>query len=119
MDKYMGEQKAKQIKKDIEFKIIVGEYQAGQRIPSIRDMSKLYPISVPAAQSVLLQMSAEKTIVLDLGIGYKVSSQAAKELLNKYEKEFYNIILGVCEDAVKIGINPVNMLQEIINKMEM
>lgn len=118
MDTRSKGQKIKQVKREIEFKIINGEYQSGDRIPSIRDISRLYPIGVASARIVLLEMCEENTIVLDQGIGYKVSNLAANRLMKKYQKEFYGIFSQVCEDAIKIGINPLELVQEITNKIE-
>lgn len=113
-----GKDKLQQVKSDIELKIIMGEYQAGERVPSVRGMIEIYPIGVSTARLVLEKMCQEKTITLEQGIGYKVSSQAPKKLAKKYQEELYDIFSQACEDAVKVGINPVEMVQDIMKNKE-
>ena len=109
------EQKFQQVKSDIEFKIIMGEYKVGERIPSIRTMEKEYPIGSVWARNILEKMCQEKIVILEPGKGYKVSDQAVEILTDKYTKEIYDAFLQACEDAVKIGIDPVKLVQEIMN----
>lgn len=118
MDTRSKDQKLKLVKTDIELKIIAGEYMVGERVPSVRSMKDTYPIGDAWARIVLKELCDEKTLTLEQGIGYKVSSQAPKRLRKKYQEALYDIFSRACEDAVKVGINPIEMVQDIMNNRE-
>ncbi len=107
-------QKLQMVKTEIEFKIITGEYPVGERVPSMREIEETYPIGVAWARIALKELCDEGTLILEQGKGYKVSSQAPEKLMQKCHKELYDIFSQACQDAIRIGIDPLKMVQDIL-----
>lgn len=112
------EPKLQRVKTEIEFKIITGEYPVGERVPSIREIKEMYPIGVAWARIALKELCEEETLVLEQGIGYKVSSQAPEKLMKKYREGLHDIFSQACKDAARIGIDPLEMVQDILDKCQ-
>ena len=107
--------KWQRVKYDIELKIITGEYQAGERVPSVRNLSSLYSIGTSTSQTILEKMAQEKTLIMEQGIGYKVNGRAVKRLKDEHLKRLANILRQACEYADKLHADPVEIINEIKN----
>lgn len=111
-------QKKQWIKRDIELKIITGEYQAGERVPSVRSLAKLYHVGTSTSQTVLEKMSQEGTLIMEQGIGFKVNGKTIKRLRREHEKRLYGMIEQACAYARLLKIDPLEIFIEVKGKSE-
>ena len=107
--------KWQRIKYDIELKIITGEYRAGERVPSVRNLSNLYSVGTSTSQTILEKMAQEKTLIMEQGIGYKVNGMAVKRLKDEHIKRVIAILQQACEYAEPLQVDPVEIINEIRN----
>lgn len=107
--------KWQRVKYDIELKIITGEYQAGERVPSVRNLSILYSIGTSTSQTILEKMAQEKTLIMEQGVGYKVNGRAVKRLKDEHLKRLANILEQACEYADKLHADPIAIINKIKN----
>ena len=107
--------KWQRVKYDIELKIITGEYQAGERVPSVRSLAKMYGVGTSTSQTILEKLSLDGTLIMEQGIGFKVNTRA----VNKLRKEHINRVKKILEQtfayAEKLQIDPMEILQDISN----
>lgn len=75
------------IKKDIEYAIIRGEYNGNYKMPSINDIMELYQCCKGTAVKVIDLMEDEGTIIKKKGIGCFLIPQKNIELVNKYKSK--------------------------------
>lgn len=108
--------KWQRVKYDIELKIITGEYQAGERVPSVRNLSILYSIGTSTSQTILEKMAQEKTLIMEQGVGYKVNGRAVKRLKDEHIKRVTGILQQACEYAQMLQIDPIELAREICQK---
>lgn len=96
-------------------KIITGEYRAGERVPSVRNLSNLYSVGTSTSQTILEKMAQEKTLIMEQGIGYKVNGMAVKRLKDEHIKRVIAILKQACEYAEPLQVDPVEIINEIRN----
>lgn len=108
--------KWQRVKYDIELKIITGEYRAGERVPSVRNLSSLYSIGTSTSQTILEKMAQEKTLIMEQGIGYKVNGRAVKRLKDEHIKRVTGILEQACECAETLQVDPVKLVKKICQK---
>jgi GntR family transcriptional regulator len=100
-----------EVKADIEIKIIIGEYAAGGRIPSIVKLAEMYEVGNTTAQKVLESLCDDGTIVKQKGIGYFVKPYEKERLLKIHEKELKSQFTEVIEYGKRIGLDDTNILR--------
>lgn len=98
MNKWTG------VKKDIEFKIINGEYIAGEKIPPIREIAEKYNIGISTAQKVVDALEKDNIIYKKKGIGFFVRPYIKKILLKKQKIKLQKQLIEIIKEAKKIGI---------------
>jgi len=105
--------KWQRIKYDIELKIITGEYQPGEIVPSVRTLAKLYKVGTSTSHIILEKLADEGTLVMEQGIGFRVNGRAVKRLKAEHEKRLMGILKQACEYADTIHVDPVELVTEI------
>lgn len=99
------------VKSDIEIKIIAGVYAAGERIPSIVRIAKLYGIGNSTAKKVLESLCDDGTVVLQRGVGYFVKPYEKVRLLKVHEKELRRRFSEVIVYGRGMGLDDANILR--------
>jgi DNA-binding transcriptional regulator YhcF (GntR family) len=74
-------------------KMLTKEWQADQRIPSVRELAMLLQVNPNTAMRAFEYMQQEDIIYPKRGLGYYVSPQAYKHVLSIRKKEFFDEIL--------------------------
>lgn len=95
---------------DIERRIISGDLKPGQKLPSIRVLRTEYMVSVWTVQKALEHLSKDENIVKKPGKGYFICPQITDRLLKKHKDNLRRIVSDACQDAIKIGIDPCELL---------
>lgn len=93
------------VKRDIEAKIITGEYAVGAKIPTIVELVEQYSIGKTTAQKIINALYDEGTIVKKVGIGCFVKPFVKERLLEQHEKELERQIENAIAEAVLIGFD--------------
>lgn len=110
--------KWQRIKYDIELKIITGEYEAGERVPSVRSLAKMYGIGTSTSQTILERMFLDGTLIMEQGIGFKVDGRARKRLAAEHEKRVRETLKQACEYADKLNLDPVEIVKDFYPSKE-
>ena len=114
----MGENKRRQngyaissieVKRDIELKIITGQYIAGEKIPTIVELVEQYNIGKTTAQKVINDLHNEGIIVKKVGVGCFVKPFIREKLLFRHKKALEEELLQVAEAAILLGIDRKNI----------
>lgn len=98
------------IKKDIEYKIISGQLQAGEKLPSVRTIAKDYGVSINTAQKSVEALMKDETIMIRRGIGYYVKPYTHIPLRNKHREMIQKAVTDALLYAGEIGIEPEEIL---------
>ena len=93
------------VKRDIEAKIITGEYEAGQKIPTIVELVEQYNIGKTTAQKIINALYDEGTIIKKVGIGCFVKPFVKEKLSEQHSKELKQQALNIVEEACLLGFN--------------
>ncbi len=93
------------VKRDIETKIITGEYEAGQKIPTIVELVEQYGIGKTTAQKIINALYDEGTIIKKVGIGCFVKPFVKEKLLEQHGKELKQQAVNIVEEAYLLGFN--------------
>ena len=101
-----------EVKADIEYKIITGEYAAGERIPPIRKISKDYNIGQSTAQKVLNTLYQEGIIESKRGVGFFVSPYIKEKLIEERRKNLEKLVAKAAEEAGIIGMDLNSMIEQ-------
>ena len=93
-------------------KILVGEWAAKGRIPSVRELSVDLQVNPNTTMRAFEYLTNENIIFSERGKGYFVSENAKNQILVLQKKEFFNEILPDVFSQMKIlGIS----IEEITN----
>ena len=103
--------KWQRIKYDIELKIITGEYEAGDKVPSVRVLAKMYGIGTSTSQTILERMFLDGTLIMEQGIGFKVDGRAKEKLFAEHEERVRETLKQACEYCDKLNLNPVEIVK--------
>jgi len=103
--------KWQRIKYDIELKIITGEYEAGDKVPSVRVLAKMYGIGTSTSQTILERMFLDGTLIMEQGIGFKVDGRAKKKLAAEHEKRVREILKQACAYCDKLNLDSVEIVK--------
>jgi GntR family transcriptional regulator len=110
-----------EVKSDIELKILTGEYQAGERLPSIRKLAKDYGVGQSTAIKVLNSLLQEEIIETRRGVGHFVKPYIREKLIAERKRKLEATIQDACEEAVLIGVDLKEMVEqyfEIVQTMK-
>lgn len=105
--------KWQRIKYDIELKIITGEYQSGEIVPSVRALAKLYKVGTSTSHIILEKLADEGTLIMEQGIGFRANGRAIKRLKAEHEKRLMGILKQACEYAEILQADPIEIINEI------
>lgn len=94
-----------QIADSITDKVVSGEFAAGEKIPSVRELASQMGVNPNTIMRTYSELQAMSIIENHRGIGYFVSDQAQKIVLQGKKEEFFNKILpDFLRQAELIGI---------------
>ena len=99
------------VKYDIELKILSGEYPAEEKVPSVRKLAELYDIGTSSSQKVLERLCQEGTIVMEVGVGYRVNGKCINQLRKEHKDRLSKILEQACEYALVIGVDPIEIVK--------
>lgn len=100
------------IKYDIELKIITGEYEEGDKVPSVRVLAKMYGIGTSTSQTILERMLLDGTLIMERGIGFKVDGRAKKRLAQEHENRVRETLKQICEYCDKLNLDPLEIVKD-------
>ena len=103
--------KWQRVKYEIELKIITGEYQSGDIVPSVRNMAKLYNVGTSTSHIILEKMAGDGTLIMEQGIGFRVNGRVINKLKAEHEKRLVEILKQACKYANTIGVDPVEIVK--------
>ncbi|MEL7148675.1 MAG: GntR family transcriptional regulator [Bacteroidota bacterium] len=94
-----------QIADRITDKVISGEYQAGNKIPSVRELASEVGVNPNTIMRTYSELQSMNIIENKRGIGYFVNTEA-KEIILKSKKEefFYKVLPDFLRQAALLGV---------------
>lgn len=98
------------VARDIEHKIILGEYKPGERLPSIRELAAQYRTSIWTIQKAFEPLMKNGTITLKRGTGYYIKPFVQNELLTKHKMRLQKIIMETLLCGAEIGLTEEELL---------
>ena len=101
-----------QIMEQIKQKIAVGDWAAGQAIPSIRQLAVEIGVSVITVKRAYLELEREGLIVTRQGKGCSVASDAGVGARIR-EQELAQHLEQVVRSAAMMGVSPKNLEKRI------
>lgn len=94
-----------QIADTITEKVVSGEFPAGEKIPSVRELAAELGVNPNTVMRTYSELQAMNIIENQRGIGYFVNSDAQKIILKGKREEFFNKILPeFLRQAALLGI---------------
>lgn len=93
------------VKRDIELKIITGEYTTGERIPTIVELMEQYHIGKATAQKVINSLYDEGIIIKKVGMGCFVKPFVKEMLFAKHKNQLAGQIMSAVEEASLMGLD--------------
>lgn len=108
-----------EIKKNIEIKIIKGEYKAGQQIPTIIEIAEKYNIGKSTAAKILDRLSNDGTIIKKVGIGSFVKPFVREQLLEKHKRYFNEETENLIKKALVLDIDKKYVIDKIEKTWDM
>lgn len=104
------------VKAEIESKIIRGDYEAGDRIPSMRELSNQYDIGLTTAQKVLNSLDDDGIISKKRGVGFFVKPFITQRLIRKHTEICKNLFYTAIEYAQNMNLDSRQIVDEILNE---
>lgn len=107
-----------QIADSITEKVVSGEFAAGEKIPSVRELAAQMGVNPNTVLRTYSELQAMNIIENQRGIGYFVNPGAQKIILKGKKEEFFHkvlpeflkqaALLGVTADELKIHLDTLN-----------
>ncbi len=107
-----------QIADTITDKVVSGEFPAGEKIPSVRELASEMGVNPNTIMRTYSELQAMNIIENQRGIGYFVNPQAPNIILQNKKKEFFSKILpeflrqaallGITSDDLKKHLETLN-----------
>ena len=95
-----------QIADTITDKVVSGEFPAGGKIPSVRELAAEMGVNPNTIMRTYSELQAMNIIENQRGIGYFVHPEAQKTILKDKKKEFFNKVLPeFLKQAALLGIS--------------
>lgn len=106
-----------QIADSITDKVVSGEFPAGKKIPSVRELAAEMGVNPNTIMRTYSELQAMNIIENQRGIGYFVNENAPKIILESKREEFFNQVLPeFLKQAQLLGIS-ANELKKHIEKI--
>lgn len=103
-----------QISQILKIKIISGEYQPGERLPSVRDLAFMLKANPNTVQRALAELETDGLIYTERTNGKFVTDNVS--LILKYKSEYANSLTrGYFESMQKIGFNKADVINHLKN----
>ena len=94
-----------QIADTITEKVVSGEFAAGEKIPSVRELAAALGVNPNTVMRTYSELQAMNIIENQRGIGYFVNAEAQKIILKGKKEEFFNKVLPeILRQAALLGI---------------
>ncbi len=106
-----------QIIEEIKKKILAGSYQAGQRIPSVRDLAIEYEVNPNTMQKALSECENQK-LVYSLGPQGRFITEDTKFIQELREIEIRKIVQDFLEQMKQFSISREEVIQWIMKNKE-
>ena len=95
-----------QIADTITDKVVSGEFPAGQKIPSVRELASEMGVNPNTIMRTYSELQAMNIIENQRGIGYFVNPDAQRIILQGKKEEFFSKVLpGFLKQAALLGIS--------------
>lgn len=103
-----------QIADTITEKVVNGEFQVGDKIPSVRELASEMGVNPNTIMRTYSELQAMSIIENQRGIGYFVSPDASKIILQGKKEDFFNKILpDFLKQAALLGITTTELKKHI------
>jgi DNA-binding transcriptional regulator YhcF (GntR family) len=94
-------------------RILIGQWKANERIPSVRELGMTLQVNPNTAMRAFEYIQSERIIYLKRGEGYYVDSEARNRILKLQKKDFFDDTLPELFQAMNLlGIG----VEEILEK---
>ena len=107
-----------QISRQIRAKILNGELQAGESLPSIRGLSKDTKVSVITVQRAYETLEREELIHSRRGKGFFVSELKTSRKRTMAEQRLIDGVIPLLDNALAEGLDKEEILQIIENQLK-
>lgn len=105
-----------QIADSITDKVVSGEFPAGEKIPSVRELASQMGVNPNTIMRTYSELQAMSIIENQRGIGYFVNPDAQKIILEGKKEEFFNQVLPeFLRQAALLGITSSELKKHIEN----
>ena len=98
-------------------KVLSGEWQEGERIPSVRELGTSLGVNPNTIVRVYDQLQNRQIIYNKRGIGYFVNENAKKEILRMQKEEFLKNELPAVIRKIKLLEIPLEKIAEIYREI--
>jgi len=102
------------VKRDIENKIIAGEFTSGDKLPTIAEFGEFYGVGRSTIQKVIKALSDEGVIMTRIALGCYVVPYVKEKLLERRKNEFAETVCDMAKEAAVLGVQK----QDIMNILE-
>jgi len=103
-----------QIADTITDKVVSGEFPAGEKIPSVRELASEMGVNPNTIMRTYSELQAMSIIENQRGIGYFVNPEAQKLILQGKKEEFFNKVLpDFLKQASLLGITSSELKKHI------
>lgn len=103
-----------QIADTITDKVVSGEFPAGDKIPSVRELASQMGVNPNTIMRTYSELQAMSIIENQRGIGYFVNPEAKNIILKSKKQEFFNKILpDFLKQATLLGISSSELKKHI------
>lgn len=103
-----------QIADTITDKVVSGEFPAGEKIPSVRELASQMGVNPNTIMRTYSELQAMSIIENQRGIGYFVNQDAQKIILEGKKEEFFNQVLPeFLRQAALLGITSSELKKHI------
>lgn len=103
----------KVIKTDLELKVVRGEYLAGERLPSIRNIAERYNIGVTTARKAVDALAREEIICVSRGKGYYVMPFVRDKLNMAHKKQLEKLLREAIDYGTGMGLTLEDLYQRM------
>ncbi|MEP1097317.1 MAG: GntR family transcriptional regulator [Cyclobacteriaceae bacterium] len=105
-----------QIADTITDKVVSGEFQAGEKIPSVREFASEMGVNPNTIMRTYSELQAMNIIENKRGIGYFVNPEAQQVILESKKKEFFDKVLpDFLRHAEVLGITTSELKKHLEN----
>ena len=118
VDYNSGEPVSRQVVAQVKWMVASGRLRAGDKLPSIRELSKQLKVNPTTITRIYGELSADKVIVLKQGHGAFVSSQSATGNRTEARKQVRELIRRMLAEGIRLGLAPDDLQQLIDHEFE-